>query len=209
MTSTHTSPVDTENTTPAANYSWRVVDIVVCAVIAVAVGLLFRLWASLWAGFELIFATSFPPAVGIFGGLWVLAGPLAGLIIRKPGAALFGELLAAIVEAVLGSHFGVSAIMSGFLQGLGAELVFAAFRYRVWNLTSAILAAMLAALFMGIHESIIFFAEWPLAHKAAYTGLEIVSASIISGLAPWVLTLALASSGALNAFAAGKTGREV
>ena len=190
-------------------YSWRVVDIVVCAVIAVAVGLLFALWAALWSGFELLFATTFPPAVALFGGVWVLAGPLAAMIIRKPGAALFCELLAAIFEAVLGSHFGVVAVFSGFLQGLGAELVFAAFRYRKLTLPVSILAAMLAGLFMGVHESIIYLAEWSLGFRVAYTGLAVLSSAVLAGVIPWLLTRMLASAGALNAFASGNTGREV
>lgn len=190
-------------------YSWRVVDIVVCAVIAVAVGLLFRLWAALWPGFELLFSTTFPPAVGLLGGVWVLAGPLAAVIIRKPGAALFCELLAAIFEAVLGSHFGPPVVLSGFLQGLGAELVFAAFRYRKFTLPVCILAAGLAAVFMGVHESIMYFAEWPFIYQVAYTGFAVLSAAVLSGVIPWLLTRMLASAGALNAFASGNTGREV
>ena len=195
--------------TQTHTYSWRVVDIVVCAVIAVAVGLLFALWAALWSGFELLFATTFPTAVALFGGVWVLAGPLAAMIIRKPGAALFCELLAAIFEAVLGSHFAVVAVFSGFLQGLGAELVFAAFRYRKFTLPVSILAAMLAGLFMGVHESIIYLAEWSLGFRVAYTGLAVLSSAVLAGVIPWLLTRMLASAGALNAFASGNTGREV
>lgn len=205
MSSSTTAPAAQKSSTA----SWRVVDIVVCAVIAVAVGLLFRLWAALWPGFELLFATTFPPAVGLLGGMWVIAGPLAALIIRKPGAALFCELLAAVFEAVLGSHFGPTVILSGFLQGLGAEIVFAILRYRVFTLWSAVLAGGLAAVFMGVHECIIYFAEWPLMYQFAYTGTAVISAAVLAGLVPWLLTRLLASTGALSAFASGSTGREV
>ena len=50
---------------------------------------------------------------------------LAPLIIRKPGAALFAEMVAAGVSALLGSLWGVDTLLSGFVQGAAAELVFA------------------------------------------------------------------------------------
>ena len=55
---------------------------------------------------------------------------LAPLVIRKPGAALFAEMVAAGVSALLGSQWGVDTLLSGFVQGAAAELVFAFTLYR-------------------------------------------------------------------------------
>ena len=66
---------------------WRVVDYVTTAVLGIAVGLVFWVLALSWKVLELAFQ-AFPPSIGLIAGLWVLAGPLAAAIIRKPGAAL-------------------------------------------------------------------------------------------------------------------------
>ncbi|MDN5634711.1 MAG: ECF transporter S component, partial [Brevibacterium sp.] len=116
-----------------ATKQWRVVDYVVTAVLGISVGLIFWVLALSWKVLELGFQ-AFPRSIGLIAGLWVLAGPLAGAVIRKPGAALLCEMIAATVEAVLGSHFGATVLLSGFVQGLGAELIFAAFGYRRFNL---------------------------------------------------------------------------
>ena len=57
--------------------------------------------------------------------MWLVPAVLAPLIIRKPGAALFAEMVAAGVSALLGSQWGPDTLLSGFVQGAAAELVFA------------------------------------------------------------------------------------
>src|SRR5690625_7414750 len=133
-----TTPNSTPSTAPAHTLApktkkWRVVAYVTTAALGIAVGLVFWVLALSWKVLELAFQPV-PPSIGLIAGLRVLAGPLAGAIIRKPGAALLSELIAAVVEAVLGSHFGATVLLSGLLQGLGAELVFAAFGYKRFTL---------------------------------------------------------------------------
>ena len=36
--------------------------------------------------------------------MWLFAGPLVAIIIRKPGAAFFGETIAAVIETLLAIH---------------------------------------------------------------------------------------------------------
>ena len=71
--------------------------------------------------------------------IWLVPAVLAPLIVRKAGAAVFAEMVAAGVSAILGSQWGVDALVSGLVQGAGAELVFALVLYRVWS--SPVLAA--------------------------------------------------------------------
>ena len=156
-------------------------------------------WKVLELGFQ-----AFPPSIGLIAGLWVLAGPLAGAIIRKPGAALLCELIAAIVEAVLGSHFGATVLLSGLIQGLGAELIFAAFGYRKFNLWVTSLAGLLAAAFMSVSENIMYNAEWQFGFQAAYTVCAIISGVVISGIGAWFAYRAIAKTGALTSFASGR-----
>jgi energy-coupling factor transport system substrate-specific component len=184
-------------------YTWRVVDIVVAAVVAVACGVIFWLWDQAYVGVTAATA-AFAPLSGLYSGGWLLAGVLGGLIVRKPGAALFCEILAAVVEALLGSQFGVTVLLSGLVQGAGAELVFAAFRYRRWNLGVALLAGAVSGLALGVSECLQFFVEWEFGWQVAYTVFAVISGVVIAGLLSWLAVRALAKTGALSAFAAGR-----
>ena len=68
------------------------------------------------------------------------------MVIRKPGAAIYVETLAATVSAVFGSQWGPETLYSGLAQGLGVEIVFAIFLYRRFSLVVAMLGGIGAAL---------------------------------------------------------------
>lgn len=192
--------------TPARTprYGWRVVDIVVASVVAVAVGVIFWAWSAAWPLIEGL-TVAFPPAAGLYTGGWLMAGVLGGLIIRKPGAAIYCEMLAAIVSALLGTSFGMTVLVSGLIQGLGAELVFLLFLYRKFNLAVAMLAGLGAGLALSISENILYNMLWAPAWQLAYVGFAAVSGVVIAGVLPWLAVKGLARTGVLSSFAAGRT----
>lgn len=194
-----TSAAETKN-----RYEWRVVDIVVASVIAVAVGVVFFAWSAGYSGIALLTA-GFPPLAGLYTGGWLLAGVLGGLIIRKPGAAIYCEVLAAAVSALLGTQFGLAVLLSGLIQGIGAELVFALFLYRKWNLGVALLAGLSAGLALSIGENILYNSLWALEWKLLYVVFAAVSGVVIAGLLSWLAVKGLAKTGVLSSFAAGRT----
>ena len=102
------------------NYRWRVVDIVVAAVIGVAAGLVFFGWNQIYNPVTAPVEAALPGAQALFYGVWLIGGVLGGLVIRKPGAALFVELVAATVSALLGAAWGPLTLEAGLVQGLGA-----------------------------------------------------------------------------------------
>jgi len=183
--------------------SWRVVDIVVASVVAVAVGVIFWAWSAGYAAIALLTA-GFPPLSGLYGGGWLIAGVLGGLIIRKPGAALYCELVAAIVEGLLGSSFGWTVIISGLVQGAAAELVFAAFRYRRWTLPVALLAGAVAGIAMGVSEDILYNVAWAPLWQQVYAVSTTISGTVIAGLLSWLAVRALGRTGVLAGLAAGR-----
>lgn len=185
-------------------YEWRVVDIVVASVIAVAVGVVFFVWSAGYSGIAVLTA-GFPPLAGLYTGGWLLAGVLGGLIIRKPGAAIYCEVLAAAVSALLGTQFGLAVLLSGLIQGIGAELVFALFLYRKWNLGVALLAGLSAGLALSIGENILYNSLWALEWKLLYVVFAAVSGVVIAGLLSWLAVKGLAKTGVLSSFAAGRT----
>lgn len=67
-----------------ANYKWRVVDIVVAAIIAVASGVIFWGWDIVCSAPLALFEGVTPGFEGLLNGFWLFAGPLAAIIVRKP-----------------------------------------------------------------------------------------------------------------------------
>ncbi|MEU4778318.1 ECF transporter S component [Micromonospora sp. NPDC023633] len=183
---------------------WRTVDVVVAAVIAVAFGVIFWAWGLLWRAVDPAFAF-FPAGQAIMYGVWLVPAVLGGLVIRKPGAALFCEAVAATVSALLGSEWGGVTIVQGLIQGLGAELAFAAFRYRSFRLPTALLAGALTGLGAALFDFFVWNSEYALgSYRIPYALLTIVSATVVAGAGGWALTRALATTGALDRFPAAR-----
>src|SRR5262245_41679750 len=112
------------------NYRWRTVDIVVTAVIAVAFGVIFWAWNLLWFTGVGAAVSWFPPLGAVVTGMWFVPAVLAPMIVRKPGAGFFAELVAAQISFMMGSAWGWTVLLYGVVQGLAGEAGFAAFRYR-------------------------------------------------------------------------------
>ncbi|MFJ3384230.1 MULTISPECIES: ECF transporter S component [unclassified Curtobacterium] len=189
---------------PKRSLRWRVVDIVVASVLAVAVGVVFKLWEFGYEPLAAAVALLLPGTQALFGGVWLLAGPIVALVVRKPGAALFAEIVAASVEALLGTQWGWSTLEAGLVQGLGAEIVLALFLYRVYRLPVVVLAGAAAGLAMGINDSVLWYAGYDAAFKGVYIVCGTISGAVIAGVGSWLIVRALARTGVLSSFAAGR-----
>jgi energy-coupling factor transport system substrate-specific component len=195
---------------PTRNFRWRVVDIVVASVIGVASGLVFLLWNIAYRGPSALLEPLLPGLQGLLDGPWLFAGVLGALIVRKPGAAVYTEVIAATVSAVtlIGNTWGAAlTIEAGLIQGLGAEIVFLLFAYRRWNLPVAVLAGAGAALAGGINNLVLWYAGADVSFTVIYLISTVISGAVIAGALPWALTRGLASTGALDRFASGREAR--
>lgn len=200
----HTTTAQIAPAKPRVSYRWRVVDIVVASVIGVASGLIFLLWN---VGYQVpgkALEAALPGLQGLMNGPWLFAGVLTALVIRKPGAALFGELLAAIVSALVGNVWGPLTIVSGLVQGLGAELVILAFLYTNYRLYVAILAGAAAGLFNALNDLIWWYPGSAGTFIVSYIGSSVLSGAVIAGVLSWLIAKGLAKTGALNRFASGR-----
>ncbi|MCX2162839.1 ECF transporter S component [Corynebacterium auriscanis] len=209
MTAATPSTPNSGQRTTRPNRSWRVVDIVVAAILGVAFGLIFWIWNGVGGAAYSAFDAATPGLGGLATGIWVAAGVVGGLIIRKPGAALFVELVAAIVSALLGNQWGIETVYSGLAQGLGAELAFLAFGYRKFTLPVAVLAGIGAEVLEWILE---LFTSGNLAMSPSYLVIYLVcmviSGAVLAGVLGYFLVRGLAATGALDRFAAGRERRE-
>ena len=173
----------TEMSQPAG---WRTVDIVVAAVIAVAFGVVFWAWNGLWELTKPAFV-AFTPAQYIISGVWLIPAVLGGLVIRKPGAALFTELVAATVSAILGSVWGLDTLLSGAIQGAAAEFVFGATLYNRWSISVAVAAAAAAAVGEWLHDIPVYYAALDLGQQLIIGVFMALSAVTIAGIGSWLL----------------------
>lgn len=185
-------------------WRWRVVDIVVASVIAVACAVIFLLWNVGYEAPSTLLKPLLPGVQGLLAGPWLLAGVLGGLIIRKPGAALYTELVAAVISALIGNQWGPLTIVSGIVQGLGAELIFLIFLYGAWRLPVAILAGAGAGLACGINDRILWYPGADVLFTSVYISATTISGAVIAGLGGWLIARGLAATGALSRFASGR-----
>ncbi|MBM6401833.1 ECF transporter S component [Phycicoccus sonneratiae] len=206
---------------------WRTVDILTITFLGAAFGIVFWGWALAYEPLSKAVSVAYVPLSGLFTGPWLLAGVVGGLVVRRPGAALLCEVVAALVSMLPGTQWGATTLMSGILQGLGAELAFALLGYRSYRLPAAVLAGVLAVPLEWLFETFSVPASWTdvpllgdltgggawygellLRDKLAYLGALAVSGAVLAGLVGWLLTRALARAGALSAFPPGQELRE-
>lgn len=208
MTSTGDRTSESSTGTAARSTRWRPVDIVVASVLGVVGGLVLLLWNV--TGSPAISALGlYPPFGAVFGGVYVLPAVLVALVVRKPGAAVYGELLAATVEALIGSQWGLAVLYYGLIQGVGAEVVFLLGRYRRWGLPAALLAGAGAGLAQGLLDVVLYYPGLTLLTQVFYVSVTIVSGVVIAGGLSWLVLGGLQRSGALSGLASGRGARRV
>ncbi|AKV56101.1 ABC transporter permease [Bifidobacterium actinocoloniiforme DSM 22766] len=185
-------------------------DIAVASVIGVASALIYWLVAMLVAAPTPILEGIVPGLAGVFNGLWLFAGPLALVIVRKPGAGVYAEVVAAVLEALLGSQWvPVETFLIGLLQGIMAELAFLFFAYRVWNLATTLLSGALSAVGCWLY---VFLTNLQAISLTGPYGLvcfltTLASGLLFAGFLVWRLYLAIAHTGALDRFESGRLAR--
>ncbi|HEY0829143.1 MAG TPA: ECF transporter S component [Bacilli bacterium] len=167
-------------------------DILVTIVIAVVFGVIYKLWGPMYDVMK-PFGTH---AEQLVYGMWFIAATFAFLIIRKPGVALLAEVAAATVSALLGSEWGVATLIYGLAQGLGAEIIFALFRYRSANVAVVSLAALGAAaaslLIDNYYGYIEYLSAWNLSLLII---LRLCGSVIIAGVFAYALSKAIEKTG--------------
>jgi len=196
----------TSSSAPARNrLAWRGVDLITVAMLAVAFGVIFWGFDSFVYPLIGVATAGFPPLAELTIGVWLLPAVVGGLIVRRPGAALLTELIAANIELLLGNSWGFGVLASASLQGLGVEIILAIFLWRRFGLLQAILGGIAAAtLEIIVFEWWVYIPDYTWDWRVVYLIAGIVSGAVIAGLGGWALVRGLARAGALNAFAAGR-----
>ncbi len=183
---------------------WRTLDLVAAATIGVVFGVAYWGWSSGYTALETPVSSLIGPAKGLLGGPWLIAGVVGGLVVRRPGAALIAEFLAASVSGILGTQWGAAVLLSGLLQGLGVEFALGLFAFRLFNVYVAALGGALAAAFETLYEWDAYWAHLSTNWRLGYLGFFTLSGALVAGVGGWLLTRALAATGAIDSLPAGR-----
>lgn len=148
--------------------------------------------------------SAFKPAEGLLMGIWFLPAMVAMLLVRKPGAALLAEMIAAVLSMLLGSQWGWGTAMSGLVQGMGVELAFLLTAYRRFTLPVAMLGGVIAAAVEWLYEKFSYYQDMAWSASFLMLAMCLISGAVLCGLLGWAASRALVATGAVDTLAAGR-----
>lgn len=97
-------------------------EIVVTALIGAVIGVVFTLLDYAYMPMSAALGVVF---MEITFGIYMLSPTLSMFLIRKPGIGIFGAIVAALVNLLMGSPYGIQVILANVLEGAAVELAFA------------------------------------------------------------------------------------
>ncbi len=186
--------------------NWRFKEIVVLSALSVVFAVVYL--AFLPVG-KLLFGILGPIGYDLIFGIWFIVSIIAAYIIRKPGAAFLSETIAATIEVLIGNAVGPMLIISGMIQGAGAEAVFAATRwknYSIWVLMLAGVGSSITSFIYGYFMG--GFAALDTGYVIAMFVVRVISGALIAGLLGKAISDGLAKTGVLSSYALGKEVRK-
>lgn len=138
-------------------------------------------------------------------GIYLLSASLPMYVVRKPGAALFGALVTAGVNLLLGSPYGFQLVLAASLQGIGVELGYALLDAYSGNIKNILLSSVLAVIFVFTRDVLVFGSlALGLPTVTAIVAIRILSAIVINYAIMRFVVLSLGRTGVLKGFACMK-----
>lgn len=178
---------------------WTLRETLIIAVLGAVFGVLYLGWVQVWLVLQAVFG---PVTMDVVMGFWFIVSIIAAAIIRKPGVALASEVMAAVVQVLLGSPAGLLLLLTGLVQGAGAEAVFAVTRWRRYSLSVLMAAGMSAALFSFIYTWIRFdYGSLAPGLLVGMFALRLASGALLGGLLGHYIVKALYRTGVLSGLA--------
>ncbi|TVR62867.1 MAG: thiamine permease [Spirochaetaceae bacterium] len=174
-------------------------EIVITAAIGVVFGFLYLGWVQVWLIFQGIIG---PLAMDIVFGFWFVASVVAMYALQKPGVALVTAVITTITQVLAGNPAGAILLVTGLVQGAGAELPFLLTRWRRFSLPVLMLSGASAAVFSYLYTWIRFgYGELGAGILIAMLVLRVTSGMLLGGLLGKFLTERLHATGALRGLA--------
>jgi len=186
---------------------WTLRETLIVAVLGAVFGVLYLGWVQVWLVLQAIFG---PVTMDVVMGFWFVVSMIAAAIIRKPGVALVSEVMAAAVQVLLGSPAGLLLLLTGLVQGAGAEAVFAATRWRRYSVAVLMAAGMGAAVFSFAYTWIRFdYGSLEPGLLLVMLVLRLASGALLGGLLAHFIVKALYRTGVLSGLGIDRDTRAV
>lgn len=187
------------------HFVWTLRETLIIASLGAVFGVLYLGWVQVWLILQAVFGAV---TMDVVMGFWFIVSIIAAAIIRKPGVALVSEVMAAAVQVLLGSPAGLLLLLTGVVQGAGAEVIFAATRWRRYSLAVLMMAGMGAAVFSFIYTWIRFdYGSLAPELLATMFVLRLASGAVLGGLLGHVIVRALYRTGVLSGLAIDRDNR--
>lgn len=192
----------------AKKNGWKLKEIILTAMICIVFGVAYL--AAVYLA-SMIAAALTPAGLSPLGnelvfGVWFMAATLTGYILQKPGAALIAEVTASVIEVLLGNWFGPIVIVSGLIQGAGAELVFAAHGYKKFGGKVMYLAAagccVTSFLWSFVRSG---YGKFTIPFLLLLFCIRLVSSLLFSGLIRKLIGDGLSKTGLLKGYELGRS----
>jgi energy-coupling factor transport system substrate-specific component len=178
---------------------WTQREIVVVAAIGVVFGVVYLAWVQVWLVAQALIG---PLALDLLFGLWCIASVVAACVVRKPFAAFFAEVVAAFAEIATGNPAGLILLLTGVVQGAGAELPFALTRWKRYDWPVLIAAGASAAVFSFAYTWIRFnYGALSPGLLVTMFVLRVASGIVLAGIAGGYVARALHRTGAVDGLA--------
>lgn len=178
---------------------WTLRETLIVTVLGAVFAVLYLGWVQVWLIAQAVFGSL---TMDVVMGFWFIASIVAAAIIRKPGVAFAAEVLTAVVQILLGSPAGLLLLVTGAVQGAGAEAVFAATRWRNYSLPVLMAAGVGAAVFSFAYTWVRFdYGALQPTILIAMFALRCASGALLGGLLGHIIVKALYKTGALAGLA--------
>ncbi len=181
-----------------SNLKPNTAEIVFISVLSATLGII-------WWGYTIIYDIADPilrpfALENLLTGVWFTGAVFFPYIIRKPGAAILGELIAALVQGFI-ARWGLSSLAYGLVQGVPVELFFLLLGYKRWSLPVLMIAGAISAI--GSYVLSFFWYQYftmSVPYNLIQISTFIISGAILAGLLSKVAADGLKKTGVLNHF---------
>ena len=184
--------------------SWKLKDVLLIAISAVLFGVIY-LGCTYAGGF--LYGILSPAGLGSLGyepfyGIYFMAAAFGVFVMRKPGAGIIAEVLAAILECLFGNFFGPIIILSGIVQGLGFELIIALKKYKKYDTLTMVEGAILCSVItMGYNLVVSGYNKIAVGVLLLMLVVRLISAIVFDAFITPALSKGLVKAGVLKGYA--------
>lgn len=180
---------------------WTTKDLMVTSVLGVVFGLLLTpvFWLYIVAQSALG-----PLGISLVVGLFIIPALIVPYIVRLPGAAIVGCLIASVAQIPFTPH-GWMVILMFIPNALPIEVVFYLYKYKNYSLFTMVLASIVVGLVtypIGMAQG--GFLNLAVSAQLGILVVRLFSFTILAGILSKVLADAIAKTGVLNGFAIAK-----